>query len=103
MIIEARGHIYNYEMAAMSVVAGVLARPVKSEGGSGILTWPEIEGALHAGGPYYKSLLTGLIAPRKILDNLAGGTLHTPERTEEICQHSPRAEYPCASRRCAHL
>src|SRR5690348_17897660 len=30
VIIEERGHIYNYEMAAMSVIAGTLARPVKS-------------------------------------------------------------------------
>src|SRR5919112_4373600 len=43
VIIEERGHIYNFEMAAMSAVAGALARPVKSEDGSGILNWEDIE------------------------------------------------------------
>src|ERR671913_2319215 len=43
VVIEERGHIYNYELAAMSAVAGALARPVKSEDGSGILSWDEIE------------------------------------------------------------
>ena len=43
VVIEERGHIYNYEMAAMAAVAGVHARPVKSGDGSGILAWDEIE------------------------------------------------------------
>ncbi len=38
VVIEERGHIYNYEMAAMSAVSGALARPVRSVDGSGILT-----------------------------------------------------------------
>src|ERR1700674_1304104 len=45
--IEERGHIYNYEMASMAAVSGVLARPVKSNDGSGILTWDEIAPAIH--------------------------------------------------------
>src|ERR671917_1352056 len=48
VVIEERGHIYNYEMAAMSAISGTLARPVRSGDGSGILTWQEISGALHA-------------------------------------------------------
>ena len=42
VVIEERGHIYNFEMATMSAFSGVLARPVKSNDGSGILTWDEI-------------------------------------------------------------
>ena len=37
VVIEERGHIYNYEMAAMSAVSGTLARPVKAGDGRGIL------------------------------------------------------------------
>src|SRR3569832_2702450 len=35
VVIEERGHIYNYEMAAMSAVSGALARPVRGGGGAG--------------------------------------------------------------------
>src|SRR6476620_11807879 len=42
VVIEERGHIFNFEMATMSAFSGVLARPVKSNDGSGILTWDEI-------------------------------------------------------------
>src|SRR5919107_1430603 len=61
VVIEERGHIYNYEMAAMSAVSGTLARPVRSRDATGILTWDEIEAALHTGGAYYVAP-TGLIA-----------------------------------------
>src|SRR6202165_1006083 len=46
VVIEERGHIYNFEMATMSAFSGVLARPVKSSDGSGILNWEEIAGGL---------------------------------------------------------
>jgi threonine aldolase len=84
VVIEERGHIFNFEMAAMSAISGTLARPVHSHDGTGILTWDEIEAALHpAGGAYYVAP-TSLIALENS-HNLAGGTLLTAERTEEIC------------------
>jgi threonine aldolase len=83
VVIEERGHIYNYEMAAMSAISGTLARPVKSLDATGILTWDEIEAVLHTGGAYYVAP-TGLIALENS-HNLAGGTLLTSERTREIC------------------
>src|SRR5256714_5244121 len=86
VIIEERGHIYNFEMAAMSAVSGTLARPVKSHDGSGILTWEEIESAIHVGGAYYVAP-TGMIALENS-HNLAGGTLLTRERAEEICERA---------------
>ena len=49
VVIEERGHIYNYEMAAMSAVSGALARPVRSADGSGILTWQDVKAAVHTG------------------------------------------------------
>lgn len=83
VIIEERGHIYNFEMAAMAAVSGTLARPVRSGDGSGILTWQEIEGALHSGGAYYVAP-TGLISLENS-HNLAGGSLLPRARMEEIC------------------
>src|ERR1700756_3431797 len=47
VIIEERGHIFNFEMATMAAFSGVIARPVHSNDGSGILTWDEIKGAIH--------------------------------------------------------
>ena len=84
VVIEERGHIYNYEMAAMAAVSGALARPVKSADGSGVLRWEEIRTAVHAhDAPYYVAR-TGLVALENS-HNLAGGNVMSRERTEEIC------------------
>ena len=87
VVIEERGHIYNYEMAAMSAVAGALPRPVKSADGSGVLRWEEIAPAVHGSDAAY------YVAPTKLVciensHNLAGGTVYTRERTEEICERA---------------
>lgn len=93
IVIEERGHIYNYEMAAMSAIAGALARPVKSAGGSGILGWADIEPALHTrGAPYYVAR-TGLIALENS-HNLAGGRLLSRAGTEEICTRAHELNLP---------
>ena len=86
VIIEERGHIYNYEMAAMSAISGTLARTVKSTDASGILTWDEVAAALHTSAPYYVAR-TGLISLENT-HNLAGGRLLTPERADEICREA---------------
>jgi threonine aldolase len=86
VVIEERGHIYNYEMAAMSAVAGTLARPVRSGDGTGILNWDEIEAAIHTGGAYYVAP-TGLVALENS-HNLAGGTVYTQRRMAEICERA---------------
>lgn len=92
VVIEERGHIYNFEMAAMSAISGTLARPVKSHDISGILSWADIKGALHSGGAYYVAP-TALIALENS-HNLAGGTLLTRERTEEICERAHALNLP---------
>jgi threonine aldolase len=92
VVIEERGHIFNFEMAAMSAVSGTIARPVKSADGSGILTWAEIESALHVGVPYYLAP-TGLIALENS-HNLAGGSLLSRSRTEEICERAHAIKVP---------
>jgi threonine aldolase len=40
VICETNGHVYNYEMGALSAVAGLLPRVVNGEGG--LLTWQAI-------------------------------------------------------------
>jgi len=92
VIIEERGHIYNFEMATMSAFSGVLARPVKSNDGSGILTWDEIAPAIHTQTAYYVAP-TGLIALENS-HNLAGGSLLTRDRTEDICARARGKNLP---------
>lgn len=92
VIIEERGHIFNFEMAAMAAISGTLARPVRSNDGSGILTWSEIATAIHSQSAYYVAP-TGLIALENS-HNLAGGTLLTRERTEDICARAHALKIP---------
>jgi threonine aldolase len=92
VIIEERGHIYNFEMATMSAFAGVLARPVKSTDGSGILTWDEIAPAIHTESAYYVAP-TGLIALENS-HNLAGGSVLNRDRTADICGRAHEKNIP---------
>ena len=92
VVIEERGHIYNFEMATMSAFSGVIARPVHSQDGSGILTWDEIAGAIHANAAYYVAP-TGLIALENS-HNLAGGSVLTRDRTQNICDRAHAMKLP---------
>src|SRR5258708_80761 len=92
VIIEERGHIFNFEMATMAAFSGCVARPVHSQDGSGILTWDEIAGAIHANVAYYVAP-TGLIALENS-HNLAGGSVLTRERTEDICARAHEKKLP---------
>src|SRR5262247_4039844 len=44
VICEAAGHIYNYEMASMSALAGALPRVVQTE--DGIMSWEQVAQAI---------------------------------------------------------
>ena len=92
VVIEERGHIFNFEMATMAAFSGCLARPVRSNDGSGILTWDEIAGALHHNTAYYVAP-TGLIALENS-HNLAGGSLLTRDRAEDICARAHQNHLP---------
>ena len=92
VVIEERGHIFNFEMATMAAFSGCLARPVRSNDGSGILTWDEIAGALHHNTAYYVAP-TGLIALENS-HNLAGGPVLTRDRTEDICARAHENHLP---------
>lgn len=92
VIIEERGHIFNYEMAAMSAISGALARPVKSADASGILNWSDIEPAIHKDAAYYVAP-TALIALENS-HNLAGGSVMSASHTRELCEHAHALRLP---------
>ncbi|MDA2930821.1 aminotransferase class I/II-fold pyridoxal phosphate-dependent enzyme [Acidobacteria bacterium AH-259-O06] len=79
VVMEERGHIFNYEMATMAAFSGCLARPVRGE--KGHLKWSQIEAVLSPD-VYYRAS-TGLIALENT-HNMAGGTVMTQEATDEI-------------------
>lgn len=92
VIIEERGHIFNYEMGTPALVAGVAIRPIKSTDGSGHLKWKEIETGLHVNQPYY-SCPTGLICLENS-HNLAGGSVMYAEQCELICEKAHELGIP---------
>ncbi|HEY0428669.1 MAG TPA: GntG family PLP-dependent aldolase [Pyrinomonadaceae bacterium] len=92
IIIEERGHIYNYELGAPSFVSGVLVRPVKSVDGSGMLKWSEIASVLHIKQPYYANP-TGLICLENT-HNFAGGSVMTAAHCAEICARAHELNLP---------
>jgi threonine aldolase len=86
VICEATGHIYNYEMAAMAAIAGVLPRVVNSS--NGIITWEQI---FHAIRPkaYYRPQ-TSLVSLENT-HNMAGGTVYPTPLVHAICDHAHEA------------
>lgn len=86
IVIEERGHVLNYELGAAALISGVTIRPVKSEDGSGHLTWNEIESALHIGSPYWVTP-TALICLENT-HNFAGGSVMSAAACAEICTRS---------------
>jgi threonine aldolase len=89
VITEAASHVYNYELAAMSALSGVMARPVAAPGG--ILSWPQIESAIRA--KIYYVAQTGLIVLENT-HNMAGGTVYTTGQTAAICEQARAAGLP---------
>lgn len=92
VIIEERGHIFNYEMGTPAVVAGVMIRPVRAASGDGHLTWAEIESALHIDQPYY-ACPTGLICLENT-SNFGGGSVMSAAQTDEICSNAHKLNLP---------
>ncbi len=89
VVIEARGHIFNYEMAAMAALSGCLARPIVGE--KGRLTWSQIEPVISL--EVYHRSVTGLIAIENT-HNMAGGTVLTESQTNAIVQAAHRCSLP---------
>jgi threonine aldolase len=86
VICESAGHIYNYEMASMCALGGVLPRLVPSV--DGILTWNKIAPAIREKA-YYRPQ-TGLISLENT-HNMAGGTVYPVEVADEICDRAHEA------------
>ena len=86
VICEAAGHIYNYEMASMSALAGVLPRIVPTE--DGIMSWEQIAPAIRERA-YYRPQ-SALVALENT-HNMAGGTVYPTSRAREICDKSHEA------------
>jgi threonine aldolase len=80
VICEESGHVYNYEMASMSAIAGVLPRVVTGE--DGILSWETVSKAIRA--KIYYRPQTALVALENT-HNMAGGTVYPTKLAEEIC------------------
>src|SRR5262245_37808201 len=89
VICEEAGHIYNYEMASMSAVAGVLPRVVQGE--DGILSWETVATAIRPR-IYYRPQ-TALVSLENT-HNMAGGTVYPTALAEEICEKSHEAGIP---------
>jgi threonine aldolase len=79
VICEGKGHIYNYEMASMSGVAGTLPRVVSAE--DGIMTWEQISRAIRP--RIYARAQTALVSLENT-HNMAGGTVYPTQLMHEI-------------------
>ncbi len=90
VITEERSHMFNYEMAAMAVVSGTLARPVRGE--DGLLDWPSIEAAIRPRSAYYVAQ-TGLVTLENT-HNFAGGSCMPLDCMEEICERAHASGLP---------
>ncbi len=80
IICEETGHVYNYEMASMSAIAGVLPRIVTGQ--DGILSWETISKAIRP--KIYYRPQTALISLENT-HNMAGGTVYPTKLALEIC------------------
>jgi len=89
VICEEAGHIYNYEMASMSAIAGVLPRVV--QGHDGILDWDVVSKAIRP--KIYYRPQTALISLENT-HNMAGGTVYRTNGANEICDKAHEAGIP---------
>lgn len=92
IIVEERGHIYNWEMSTPAVMSGVTIRSVKAARSSGIFDWAEIESAVHKNQPYY-ACPTGLICLENT-HNFGGGSVMSAEHCDELCLHAHELGIP---------
>jgi len=89
IICEEKAHLYGFEMAAMSALAGCLARPLRTP--DGILRWSLVKEAIRPRQGFRAP--TGLIACENT-HNMAGGQVLPPELAEEICDGGHDAGIP---------
>jgi len=92
IVTEDRGHILNYELGAAAVISGVTIRAVKSEDGSGHLTWDEIAPAIKLNTPYYQAT-TALVCLENT-HNFAGGSVMTAAACADVCANTHAVGLP---------
>ena len=92
IIVEERGHILNWELGMPAVAAGVTIRAVRAANPNGMLTWAEIEAALHINLPYYAAP-TGLLCLENT-HNFGGGSVLSAAETAEICERAHALDLP---------
>jgi threonine aldolase len=83
VICESQGHVYSYEMASMSAIAGVLPRVV--EGEDGILAWDQINDSIRPAS--YHRADTAMVSLENS-HNMAGGTVYPKFVSDEICERA---------------
>ena len=79
-------------MGTPAIVSGVMIRPVRAANDNGMLTWAEIETALHVDQPYY-ACPTGLICLENT-HNFGGGSVMSAAQTSEICAKAHELSLP---------
>ncbi|CAN5700296.1 low-specificity L-threonine aldolase [soil metagenome] len=91
IIVEERGHIFNWEMGTPAAMSGVTIRPVRAANDSGMLMWAEIESAVHVNQPYY-ACPTGSIC----LENTHnfGGSVMSADECADICDNAHKLNLP---------
>jgi threonine aldolase len=89
IICEERSHIFSFEMASMSALAGCLARPVRGEGG--VINWSLVKQAIRP--KVFYSAQTALISCENT-HNIAGGQILPRDLGDEICDGAHDAGLP---------
>ena len=80
VVLEEDSHIFNYEMGTMAAFSGVLARPLRGEGGA--LDAEAVRRAIRP--DVYYLTKTGLVTLENT-HNMAGGTIYPQTRIEAVC------------------
>ena len=92
IIMEERGHIYNFELGMAAVLSGATVRPLRSANANGMLTWEEIVPALRLEEPYHDNK-TGVICLENT-NNFGGGSVMTGAECADICEQAHRLGIP---------
>lgn len=82
IVLETRAHVYRYEAGGLSVICGLLPRPVTGEHGR---MDPARVAAAFSDGSNVHQARTGLLELENT-HNVAGGTVLSVEQTRALCQ-----------------
>jgi threonine aldolase len=83
VICEAQAHIYLYEMASISAIAGCMPNTVPAPNGT--LTWDLIEPLIR---PHIYYRAQTAVIELENTHNMHGGTVYPPEISDDICDRA---------------